>query len=166
MIVTGENRRTRIKFCPSATLSTTNTTWTARASAVRSRRLTPVLWYGLVTLVTIITRGIPGWEMPSQSRKHVEESSVLTSSPSQTGITHSAHAKVIDPIRQWRHWCHSQWSNSGEHAKTVKLCVHFLTCLFNYHCHYSFPYFILCFYVFILWPSLLPPFISFVCGTR
>jgi hypothetical protein len=27
MIVTGENRRTRIKTCPSATLSTKNTTW-------------------------------------------------------------------------------------------------------------------------------------------
>jgi hypothetical protein len=29
MILTGENRRTRRKTCPSATLSTTNSTWTA-----------------------------------------------------------------------------------------------------------------------------------------
>jgi hypothetical protein len=45
MILTGENRRTRRNSCPSATLSTTNTTWTylgvhTRASVVRSRRLT------------------------------------------------------------------------------------------------------------------------------
>jgi hypothetical protein len=44
MILTGEHRRTRRKTCPSATLSTTNHTWTARepirASAVTSRRLT------------------------------------------------------------------------------------------------------------------------------
>jgi hypothetical protein len=44
MILTGENRRTRRKSCPSATFSTTNPTWTAptrsRFSAVRGRRLT------------------------------------------------------------------------------------------------------------------------------
>jgi hypothetical protein len=43
--IEGENRRTRGKTCPSATLSTTNPTWTdpgdrTRASAVGGRRLT------------------------------------------------------------------------------------------------------------------------------
>jgi hypothetical protein len=45
MILTGENRRTRRKTCPSATLSTTNltgVTWArTQAAAVRGRRLTP-----------------------------------------------------------------------------------------------------------------------------
>jgi hypothetical protein len=43
-MLTGENRRTRRKTCPSATLSTTNLTWIDQArnlaSAVRGRRLT------------------------------------------------------------------------------------------------------------------------------
>jgi hypothetical protein len=44
MILTGENRRTRRRTCPSTTLSTKNPTWTdrarTRASAVRGLRLT------------------------------------------------------------------------------------------------------------------------------
>jgi hypothetical protein len=41
MILTGKNRRTRRKACPSTTLSTTNTTWTDRGANPRFRNERP-----------------------------------------------------------------------------------------------------------------------------
>jgi hypothetical protein len=46
MILTGENRRSRRKTCPSATLSTTNPTWTVLGTNPGLNPATNSLWYG------------------------------------------------------------------------------------------------------------------------
>jgi hypothetical protein len=49
MILTGETLNTRRKACPSATMSTTNTTWTDGAWTRASALDRPKPWHGLHT---------------------------------------------------------------------------------------------------------------------
>jgi hypothetical protein len=76
----------------------------------------------------------PGMGLTSQLRSHGEEF-VMTSFPSHVGYRYPTHANVIDP-RQLTSLTSSQRSNSNELARMVSLCVHFLTCLYQYSCLY------------------------------
>jgi hypothetical protein len=58
MILTEENRRTRIKTCSSATLSTTNSTWTvlgANLGLHDEKLVTNLLNYGMAVELGLIT---------------------------------------------------------------------------------------------------------------
>jgi hypothetical protein len=61
MKLTGEKRSTRGKTCPSATLSTTNPTWTDPGSNPRLRGKKPVanrLWLLLLTDIRMSQTGV------------------------------------------------------------------------------------------------------------
>jgi hypothetical protein len=60
------------------------------------------------------------WENHSEPCNHVGESSVIMSSPDQTGAIHPAHAKAIYPSEHWRHRRHS--TKLEETGVTEKNC--------------------------------------------
>lgn len=73
---------------------------------------------------------IPAWRILNQPRCNVEESYVMTVSPSQTEARHLVHAldnegknsHATDAVHK------GQKSNFCEHARIVMPCDHFLTC--------------------------------------
>jgi hypothetical protein len=74
MILTGENRRTRGKTCPSATLSTTNPTWIdsgANQGLRGERPATNDLSQGMAQYSVLLQTGRPGyWDsMPGRVKK-------------------------------------------------------------------------------------------------
>jgi hypothetical protein len=67
MKLTGENRSTERKTCPSATLSTINPTWTGPGSNPGLRSGKPAanrLSHGTALRLMLVTRGVQNFETP------------------------------------------------------------------------------------------------------
>jgi hypothetical protein len=127
MILTGENRRTGRKTCPSATLSTTNPTWIepgANPGLRVERSATNDLRHGMALLITIElpmldgnfpdleVEGVPFKTQPSQSRtkvkklnpKHVHP--CVIDSPRDTVVKVNLVARpLLTPVAQARTLC-------------------------------------------------------------
>jgi hypothetical protein len=71
--------------------------------------------------------GITAWGFPSKPPNHVRET-LITTSPSETSVSHPVHTKVTDLRKLWRHWGNSkrQRSKSGQSARIITNFVHFL----------------------------------------